>query len=167
MNSPATARPQITGRIVLIAMVTFFLTVTAVNAVMTYYAISTFGGVEPDSYREGLAYNKRIADEAAQTELGWNVTLALDDATSVLSVALKDHDGSSLDGLHVSATIGRPATNLFDRAVELKAIGNGRYSVPIPSLTGGSWTINIAARKGNFPDAPIVYRSRTRVWKQS
>lgn len=167
MNNQASAAAGITGRKVLFALVAFFVTVSAVNAVMIYDALSTFGGIEPDSYRNGLAYNQRIADEAAQTQLGWSHALTLDDATSALKITLKDRAGSALNGLQLTATIGRPATNAFDRSVAFEAAGDGTYSVLLPGLAGGRWTINIAARQNNAPDAPVIYQSRTRLWKQS
>ncbi len=163
----APAHHCITGRHVLFAMIAFFAAVTSVNAVMIYQAVSTFGGLEPDAYRTGLAYNQRIADEAAQAQLGWTSQIAFDDATGVLSVVLKDHDGVSINDLNVSAHVGRPATSVFDQSVELTSIGDGRYEFALPHLAQGTWTLDISARRHSNPQEPVVFQSRSRIWKQS
>ena len=59
-TSSSSARP-ITGRFVLIAVVSFFAVVISVNVVMMRLAIATLPGTEVDSaYSAGLAYQKEI-----------------------------------------------------------------------------------------------------------
>lgn len=159
---------RITGRKVLVTMVCFFGIVSAVDGIMIYQAVSTFGGLETkDAYRKGRAYNQRIADGAAQLQLGWSETIAFDPASGALVVTLLDRDGKALDGVTISATLGRPATNAFDRSLQLEFKGAGRYEALVPGLAKGTWTVDVAARASRNPEAAVVYQSKARVWKQS
>lgn len=159
---------QITGRKVLIAMLAFFGVVTAVDAVMIYQAVHTFGGIETsDAYRKGLAYNKRIASSAEQEALGWSQEVTLDAARGVLVVSLKDRNGAGVEGLVVSANVGRPATNAFDQTLTLEDQGGGRHEARVPSLGAGTWSVAITARRSAEADAAAVYQSKVRVWKAS
>ena len=55
----------IRGRHVLGAMLAFFAVIVVADATMIYKALTTFGGVDnSNAYREGLAYNERIARDA-------------------------------------------------------------------------------------------------------
>lgn len=166
MKELAKSEFQITGRHVLLAALAFFLTVTAVNGLMMFKAITTFGGLDtPDAYRKGLAYNQRIAASEAQMQMGWTEAISLDKARNVLSVVLTDRDGSAINDLNVTAKIGRPATNVFDAEVLLEAQGNGRYEVAATELGAGTWTVDISARYGAGDKSAIVYQSKARIWK--
>lgn len=159
---------EITGRKVLVAMVSFFAIVTAVDGIMIYQAVSTFGGLETtDAYRKGLTYNQRIATLAAQDQMGWTESVTLEQTTGTLSVIFKDRNGQPIDNLVVAAKIGRPATNVFDRTVELRPKSDGRYEVVVPDLGKGTWTVDVAVRTSSNPKAAVVYQSKARIWKQS
>ncbi len=150
----------------LVAMVGFFATIAAVDAVMVYQAISTFGGLEtPDAYRKGLAYNQRIANDRAQEKLGWSDIIALDPATGALTVTLKDRDGRGIEGLLVTAKVGRPASNVYDRTLDLTDKGAGAHDVSLSGFGDGTWTVNVAVRTRGGPDSLVVYQSKARIWK--
>jgi nitrogen fixation protein FixH len=166
MKSIDAPRGLISGRHVLIGMVAFFATVTAVNAVMMYKAISTFGGETDDAYRIGLKYNQRIALEQSQDQLGWSQTVAYEPSESRLSVTLKDRNGRGIDNLDVIATIGRPATSNSDRDLKLVSIGEGRYRASLPDLPEGTWAVDLTASEGDAGNRKVVYRSKVRLWKQ-
>jgi nitrogen fixation protein FixH len=165
MKTIDTPRGVISGRHVLVAMVAFFCTVTAVDGVMIYKAVSTFGGDTADAYRIGLNYNQRIAEEQSQDQLGWTQTVAYEAADSRLSVTLKDRDGRGIDNLNLTATIGRPATSTSDRDLKLTSVGDGKYRASLPDLPEGTWAIDLTASKGDAGNR-IVYRSKVRLWKQ-
>jgi len=166
MKNVNSFRSVITGRHVLLAMVAFFCTVTAVNAVMIYKAVSTFGGDTADSYRIGLYYNRRLAEEHAQDRLGWSQTVAYEASDGYLHVTLKDRDGRGIDNLNLVAAIGRPATNTSDRDVTLAGLGGGRYQASLPDLAEGTWAIALAAIEDHAGKRNVVYRSKIRLWKQ-
>jgi nitrogen fixation protein FixH len=156
----------INGWHVLAAMLGFFAAIIAVDSVLIYKAVSTFGGDTADAYRIGLNYNQRIAEEQSQDRLGWTETNAYDAARGVLSVTLKDRDGHGIDDLSVTATIGRPATSAADRDLALKAEGQGTYTAAAPNLAEGTWAVSLAASRGDGDQRAVVYRSKARLWKQ-
>jgi nitrogen fixation protein FixH len=159
-------RGGISGWHVLFGMIAFFLTVTAVDGVMIYDALSTFGGDTPDAYRTGLLYNQRIAEERRQDELGWTESTNFNSATGVFSVTLKDRGGRGVEDLQITATVGRPATDIADHNLVLAAAGGGAYSAVVPNLAEGTWDISIVASQGDAANRSVVYRAKARLWKQ-
>src|SRR5262249_23714165 len=58
---------ELTGRAVLVCLVTFFAVVAGVNAVMIGGAVSTFGGLETESsYQAGLVFAREEAQARSQ-----------------------------------------------------------------------------------------------------
>lgn len=168
MTEPARKPFEITGRVVLLTMVGFFAVVTAVDSIMIYLAVSTFGGLdEADGYRKGLKYNQRIEAEAIQSKLGWTDKIAVSESGDKLVVTITSHDATPVEGLSVTAKVERPATNIYDRTLTLQDVGGGRYETSIADLLKGGWTVDVKARTTKNPDAAVVYQSRARVWKQS
>ncbi|MBS0249964.1 MAG: FixH family protein [Proteobacteria bacterium] len=153
---------------VLFGMIAFFLTVTAVDSVMVYKAVSTFGGDTPDAYRTGLLYNQRIAEERRQNELGWAQTTNFDSADGVFSMTLKDRDGRGVNGLHVAGSIGRPATDVADHNLVLTAAGDGVYTITLQNLAEGNWDMSLFASQSDAKqgNGTVVYRSKVRLWKR-
>ena len=156
----------IKGWHVLFGMIAFFLIVTAVDGVMIYKALSTFGGDTPDAYRTGLLYNQRIAEERRQDERGWTESTNFDGSTGTFSVTLKDNVGRGVDGLQITGTIGRPATDIADHNLVLTAAGGGTYSTVVPNLSEGKWDISLVASQGDAAQRSVVYRAKVRLWKQ-
>lgn len=166
MKQAMPVRSGINGWHVLFGMIAFFLTVTAVDGVMIYDALSTFGGDTPDAYRTGLLYNQRIAEERRQDELGWTESTNFNSATGVFSVTLKDRGGRGVEDLQITATVGRPATDIADHNLVLAAAGGGAYSAVVPNLAEGTWDISLVASQGDAANRSVVYRAKARLWKQ-
>lgn len=161
----ASSPRQITGRHVLFGLLAFFGLVTVANAFMIYWAVGTFSGMETDNaYKIGVAYNERISAAAEQNALGWRESVSFDTQSENLVVTLTDKDGRGVDGLAVTAKIGRPATDVFDRSVDLAGEGGGKYTARLEGLGSGAWATQIAALEG--ADGSVIYRSRARLWKQ-
>lgn len=158
-NAP---RKGITGWHVLAALLGFFITVTSVNGVMIYQALKTFGGIETkDAYRQGVAYNTRIEQEAAQARLGWADTVSLTPTNDRVSLTLTGHDGAPVRGLAIKATLGRPATNKYDQSLTLAEAAPGTYEATVIALATGSWTITIEAANDK---GEAIYTVRRRLW---
>jgi nitrogen fixation protein FixH len=166
MTAMARSKHVIKGWHVLATMIGFFVSVTAVDGVMIYDAVSTFGGDTRDAYRTGLAYNQRIAEQTSQDRLGWTEASAFDSATSEFRFTLTDREGRGIDGLQLTVSIGRPATDVFDREVVLQGVGNGTYSATIANLSEGTWSASVAASGREGGRNGLVYRSKVRIWKQ-
>jgi nitrogen fixation protein FixH len=160
---PRSTAYRITGYHVLAGVVGFFLLVTAVNGVMIYKAVSTFGGVEtPDAYRRGLDYNKRIALEQAQTELGWENDVTVSPDNNEILVRLKDRDGAPVTGLNLTGVLSRSATNLFDQPLTLIERSSGLYAAYVAGVEPGNWIVIISAARPGAGDT--VFAVRRRLW---
>src|SRR5574341_722764 len=103
---------EVTGRMVLICLVAFFVVVGGVNAVMIHAAVSTFGGVETASaYQAGLAFSREMAAVRAQDALHWQVTAKLrsaGDGAMLVEVTARDAVDRPLTSLQASAQLAHP-----------------------------------------------------------
>jgi nitrogen fixation protein FixH len=163
--NPGGLQRGLRGLHVLLAFIGFFLTVFAVNGVMIYEAVSTFGGLETaDAYRKGLAYNQRIAQGKAQEQRGWRNTLAYVAETERVRLDVTGHDGVAVPDLVVSGEIGRPATDRFDRHLEFTEKGRGTYEAEASGLQSGWWTIDIEAKTSASSGAEGHYETKERLW---
>lgn len=151
------------GRHVLLTFIGFFLVVFAVNGIMVYKALSTFGGLDTDDpYRKGLDYNERIAAAAAQNRLGWRDRTDYMPETRRLRVTLTDKSGGAVSGLAVTAELERPATSRFDQKLVLTQTGAGIYEADLSGFEPGTWTVDVRARHGENDAA--LYKARRRLW---
>jgi len=154
----------IRGGHVLAAMLAFFAVIIVADATMIYKALTTFGGVDnPNAYRQGVAYNQRIARDAQQSLIGWQDEIVALAAPERLRATLRDHAGSVVAGKKVTVRIGRPATNRFDAALELTEVSPGQYEVPLPQAGEGSWIVDLKVYDGGASTEPL-YQARRRVW---
>src|SRR5712691_9778565 len=99
---------RVTGRMVFAGLAAFFAVVFGVNALMTYAAISTFGGVETESsYRAGLAFANEMASAQAQDALHWTVSAraAIDGDATVVEVTARDAAGRPVPNLAATAAL--------------------------------------------------------------
>lgn len=154
----------IRGGHVLGAMLAFFAVIIVADTTMIYKALTTFGGVDnPNAYRQGVAYNQRIARDAQQSLIGWQDEIVAVDAPERLRVTVRDRSGSAVAGKKVTAMIARPATNRFDTALELAEVAPGQYEVPLPQAGEGAWIVDLSVYDGGAPTEPL-YQARRRVW---
>jgi nitrogen fixation protein FixH len=161
-EKPASRR-VVKGSHVLAAFVAFFLVIVAADATMIYAAISTFGGVDnKNAYRDGLAYNTRIARAEQQSETGWRAELEVTASPARLRLSMVDRDGAAVPGLDVAAKVTRPATNRYDAAIGLAETAPGIYEAPVADREPGSWIVAIAAsERGNNG---VAFEMRRRLW---
>jgi nitrogen fixation protein FixH len=161
MIKAPTAHP-LTGRAVLAMFVSFFGIVFLVNGYFVASAIQTYTGVvAQEPYRKGLAYNNRIDADERQASLGWTAQLTTA-RVGPTRVELITRDGHPVVGLAVTATIGRPSTNQFDRAIAFSETAPGTYESPPAALDGGTWIVMLTAREGGATEP--VFQLRRRVW---
>lgn len=157
------ARRVLKGSHVLTAFIAFFLVIVAADATMIYAAISTFGGVDnKNAYRDGLAYNRRIARAEQQSEAGWRADLEVTTSPAKLRLSMVDRDGAAVPGLDIAARVTRPATNRYDASIGLAETAPGIYEASISDREPGSWIIAIAAsERGNDS---VAFEMRRRLW---
>lgn len=158
----ATTSGELNGRHVLVAFLSFFGIIFAVNGYFLYSALRTYTGVVAvEPYRKGLNYNDRIAADDAQASLGW--THALDAARSgSVILMLKTTDGAPVAGLTLRGTLGRPSTREHDRTLAFQEVAPGRYQAEVGELEAGTWVAGIEAATVSGQTA--VYRGRNRLW---
>ena len=127
---------------ILIAM---FATIIAVNVVMAYFAVTTFGGTVVDSsYVATRNYNRWLAEARGQEALGWRVTATLDERRRVRITA--GAPTGAIDGA-VSVVAHHPLGRAPDRAIAFEPLGKGQYLATRP-LPAGRWILKITVRNG-------------------
>lgn len=152
---------RITGWHVLIGVVTFFAIVIAVDVLFITMAFRTFSGeVASNPYEAGLAYNRTLAEERAQTALGWSVTLARPDNATV-ELAIHDREGRPVSGLVGQAVLDRPATEAARRTVDIRGVGPGLYRLTVPDPSG-AWDIRATLKRADGQQFKVEQRL---VWR--
>ena len=151
------------GRHVLAGLVGFFGVMLLANAIFVYFAVATFsGGDTSDPYRKGLHYNDTLEAAQRQEERGWHTEVAYDGKTRRLTLSFLDKAMAPVAGLHVAATLGRPATDQEDRRVVFKEASHGVYDATV-DIPPGFWVISIDSRqKGD--DLADAYRLKRRLF---
>lgn len=128
---------ELTGRHVLIIALAAFGVILAANLTMLFSATGSFPGlVSKNAYAESLGWNGKVA---AQEALGWHVT-AEPDGTGV-TVVLTGRDGAPVGPVALEAMIGRPSTDIEDRALEL--VWNGAAYRAETVLAPGGWRLEL------------------------
>ena len=155
---------KLSGGHVLGAMLAFFGVIVVADATMIYKAVSTFGGVDNvNAYRDGLAYNARIARDERQIALGWTETVELAGDPPRLTVSLKDSAGVSPPGVRVEARLGRPATNAADVNLQLAEARPGVFEASlVQAPEAGAWIVTVRAFTSEA-DVP-AFEVRRRLW---
>lgn len=146
---------RLTGRHVLIAMLTFFGIVIAVNVAFVHLALNSWTGLtDHDSYRTGLSWNRTLERDAAQKALGWTSTVATRAARDgeagrslTVTVTLRDRDGRPVGGLAFAGEARHPVVEADDRALTFVESGAGTY-VGTAALPGAAdWELKLTARR--------------------
>jgi len=146
VTSPSPKRVrELTGRKVLLIAVAFFGVIIAVNVTMATLAVGGFPGLVSDNpYAEAQRFDAELKAERA---LGWR--FASDYEDGALTVRVARPDGEPLDGLAVTAVVGRPATLQQDQELGLAPEPGlrGAYATRL-ALGAGMWRVEIDARRG-------------------
>ena len=120
--------------------VAFFGVVFAANGALVAVAVESFTGLSTEgAYQKGLAYNRTLAEAAAQEKLGWALAAdasALKRGAGRITVTLRAHDGAPLTGAHLEARFIRPTVAGADTDLRLSETAAGFYegdpALPLP-----------------------------------
>jgi nitrogen fixation protein FixH len=157
-----TPRP-LTGRTVLLALLSFFGVVIGVNGIMIALAIGTMPGLETDKpYQAGVAYNAEIEAARAQAERHWSVASRLNrdaQGRATVDVTVRDAGGAPVSGLAVAVRLLRPADQRGDRVVELSEHEPGIYQGEAEGVAAGAWDVETDAARASVR----LFRSRNRI----
>jgi nitrogen fixation protein FixH len=165
MTSRSEHSRPITGRTVLLVLIGFFGVMFIVNGIFTYFAVTTFNGlVAEGSYRKGLQYDDRLAEEARQERLGWNANLQFAGRGEQLRFSLEGEDGQPVSGRLVRVRVGRPATDKFDQTIVLSETSPGIYTQDVSLPGAGNWLASLEVLEGYDEARSVVYRMKKRLW---
>ncbi len=145
------AKPfRFTGWHFLACLVVFFGIDIAVNVGFIVQSVRTFPGeVAADPYEAGVAYDKTLAREAVERQLGWQANV--DNASAVDGEAIvarwTDKAGRPLSGLTVTGLLQRPATEQENTPLRFAEVAPGTYRA-IAAVPAGAWDIDITAADG-------------------
>jgi len=147
MSKAASLSPRaITGKHVLIGLLSFFGVVISVNMAFVYFALDSWTGlVAQDSYRKGLAYNDTLADAERQAALGWKTAVGYDG--TALTIRLIDENGNALLASDITVVVRRPTHENMDLTVTMEAADNG-YVAPVTFPEAGLWDVDVTIDRG-------------------
>jgi nitrogen fixation protein FixH len=147
MNRPPASPRPLTGRFVLLTLVSFFGVVFAVNFAMVKLAIDTLPGTEVDSaYSASLGYGREIVAARDQDTRNWRIDAHIQrgtDGEATLQVEARDSGGRPLSGLKFQGRLERPIDRRADRPVGLAEVGIGIYRGTAPLVAAGQWDLVI------------------------
>jgi nitrogen fixation protein FixH len=159
--APHRAKP-LTGRTVLLWLVTFFGLVLGANTVLIRAATSSFGGVETESaYKAGLSFSRDLAEAAAQDARGWRVdaTVASGGAgQAVVTVTARDAAGAHLTGLASAVRFTHLSDRRRDASLVLSEVEPGLYRGEA-AVGAGAWDLLLDLSRGG----ERLFRSKDRV----
>ena len=151
---------QVTGRMVFAGLVAFFAVVVGVNAVMTYAAVSTFGGVETESaYKAGLSFKNDVAAAHAQDARHWSVDASLQQGqTNRVVITARDDKASAIAGLKPEVRLAHPTDKRRDVPLEFIELTPGQFQSLTP-MPKGQWDLVIGLKR----ETETVFRSKSRI----
>lgn len=130
---------ELTGRHVLVIVVSAFSLIIGVNLFMAYSAIGTFPGLETDnSYVASQKFDKQ---RAAQEALGWDVSARIEGET--LRLEIKDESGAPVTVKSVYGLLGRATHVKEDQEPVFQQDNAGAYVASVGSLGGGNWNLRL------------------------
>jgi nitrogen fixation protein FixH len=145
MSKSSVSPKPLTGRAVLVILVTFFAVVFGVNGLMMKLAIQTLPGTEVDSaYSASLAYEKEIAAARDQEARAWKVNAHVQrgtDGGATVQVEARDNKGMPMSGLTFQGRFERPTDRRADQPVGLTEVGGGIYRGSAPLIAPGQWDL--------------------------
>jgi nitrogen fixation protein FixH len=127
-----------------------FGVIIAVNAVMIWFAVSSFSGLYSVNPREqGLRYNDVLARQQQRDALGWKVEVAWQPSASRLEIEVRDGSGQPIAGARVTAKLVRPVEKRAPIAVALEPVDIGRFVARVDLPAHGNWDIDIVVKSAS------------------
>ena len=106
--------------------------------------------VEEDYYQKGLDWDRKLAQDRVNTDLGWTVELEVArqraaDGTIEIEVRLAGPDGEAISDARVELEMfhNARAANVFKS--RMVAGGDGTYRVALPLNRPGRWELRLSA----------------------
>jgi nitrogen fixation protein FixH len=151
---------RIKGWHVLVGFVAFFGVVIAVDTGFIIMSVRSFPGqVSVTPYEDGLVYDRKLAQMAAQERLGWQAGAAAEPGAVVVEV--RDRAGAPLTGLVVTGKLERPATEAGRLKLRFDETSAGRYVARADRLAG-AWDLTAVA---TGPEGERFEAERRLTWR--
>ncbi len=140
---------RLTGWHVLAVFLLFFGGDIAINVGFIVAAVHTFPGeVASDPYEAGVTYDRTLAQEARERQLGWLATVETVTPTrqgAAIVVRWTDASGRLLSGLNVTGAMHRPATEQQDASLTFAETSPGLYRA-VAHGEPGAWDVAMTAQ---------------------
>jgi nitrogen fixation protein FixH len=137
---------KLTGRVVFVAVTTFFLAIMGVNLTMIALAIRTLPGTDVESaYRASLAYGDEIRSAREQAARHWQVSAQVTRQGDGAEVAIeaRDNNGATIADTEFVGRLERPADKRNDQNLEIVSSGNGSFRGSASHVASGQWDLVI------------------------
>lgn len=147
MNDPVERKPI--DRWLPWTFVAFFAVVIVVNAIMVYFAATSWTGIHTTKhYLKGLDYNRTLEAVEQQKARGWTSTLSVasDNDGLRLDLDLRDVGERALTGAEVTAQFVRPTHEGYDLEIKLVDYGKGYYTGRLQAPLPGQWDVHVVAK---------------------
>lgn len=108
--------------------------------------------VEPDYYRKALDWDRTMAQELRNVELGWSVSARLERAgrpgQARLAARVTDRAGAPLGGARVTVEAFASARASRIVSATLDPEGDGVYAASLPAGRPGLWELRVRVTRG-------------------
>jgi nitrogen fixation protein FixH len=145
-------QPDTKRSMIPMAFFAFFAVVLSANAVMVYFAVQSWTGLEYSGYYlKGLRYNDTLAAVAHQEARGWSGEISVVEhgrRRIEFAVTLQDRNGNALTGARAVAAFRRPTHAGHDFRVALEPVGIGRYGRTVTLPLAGQWQVQVELERG-------------------
>jgi nitrogen fixation protein FixH len=145
MPASSVSQKPLTGRMVLLMLLTFFGVVIGVNVTMMDLAITTLPGTEVDSaYSASIGYEREITAAHDQEARSWRVDAHIErdnNGGATLQVEARDNGGRPVAGLKFEGRLERPTDKRADLAFSLAEVGIGIYRGTAAAVAPGQWDL--------------------------
>ncbi len=160
MTSPRPVKP-LTGRKVLVWFLGFFLTVFGANFIMSWFAITTFSGVETkDAYVKGRDFNAEISRAEKQKALGWIIAVKAENLSKdevFLVLTIKDKGGAPLEAMKVEGLLVRAVHDGVDQKIAFASLGGGQYAGAAQLPLQGKWQLRATVTDSSGRERKVVH----------
>ena len=165
-DAPTPSGFRLTGRMVLLILVSFFGVVITVNLYMAYVAVNTFSGLQTQRpYETGLKFNHTMKNAQRQIEQHWSVSSHYErqaDGQVKLNLSMRDGQGRPIENVVAKVSLVSPVNALNDADFDLVAQAPGEM-VGTTRAEAGQWDLVIAISQGTQQGAQEVFRSVSRI----
>lgn len=151
----------LTGRMVLGWFLGFFFLVFGANLIMSWFAVTTFSGVETkDAYVKGRDFNIEIAKAEEQRALGWVIAVEAESLSSdevFLTLMIKGANGEPLEAMDIDGLLVRPVHDGVDQKIAFAALGGGKYTGVSLLPLQGKWQLQATVKDTAGRERRIVH----------